>query len=60
MSEEWVDAVTGVAEFVGQIVIPIFSGNTPSSQAEPKVHPSLRPGASSELLRLKLGMRGRL
>ena len=60
MSEEWVDVVAGVAEIVGEIVIPIFIEHNPSSLPEPRVHPSLRPGASSTLSRLQLGMKGRL
>lgn len=60
MSEEWVEVVAGVAEIVGEIVIPIFIERNPSSPPEPKIHPSLRPGASSELSRMQHGMRGRL
>ncbi len=60
MSEEWVDVVAGVAEIVGQIVIPIFTEHNPGSPPEPKIHPSLRPGAKSTLSREKLGMGGRL
>lgn len=60
MSADWVDVVAGVAEIVGEIVIPIFIDHNPSSTPEPKIHPSLQPGAKSTLSRIGFGMGGRL
>ena len=60
MDTGWVEMVAGVAEIIGEIIIPIFIDRDPSLTPEPKIHPALRPGASSTLSRLGFGMGGRL
>ena len=60
MSAHWVEAVAGAAEFIGDILTLILIAGNPSSLPEPKIHPALRPGASSTLSRLGFGMGGRL
>jgi hypothetical protein len=42
MDTGWVEMVAGVAEIIGEIIIPIFIDRDPSLTPEPKIHPALR------------------
>lgn len=59
MNTGWVELVAGLAEIVGEIIIPIFLDRDPSSPPQLKIHPSLRPGAASLTARWQMGLGGR-
>ena len=57
---EWLELVGGLAELIGEIIIPVFLDRDPSSPPQLKIHPSLRPGARSMVTRSQLGLGGRM